>query len=49
MIWVSISFIDKFSPNFDLCKGIFMEKNDQNSPDFEESKKFKISEFYNNF
>jgi len=26
-----------------------MEKNDQNSPDLEEAKKFKSSEFYDNF
>jgi len=34
--------------DFDLCKGFFMEKNDQNVPDFG-NKKFESPNFYDKF
>jgi hypothetical protein len=47
LFWLTVRFL----PNFDLCKKEFSwKKIDQNSPDFfEEAKKFKSSEFYDNF
>jgi hypothetical protein len=43
-VLISVSFTDEFSPNFDIYKGFFREKNDSNSLDFEESF-FQITRF----